>query len=664
MLEKLRKQGASAIIYVLFGILIAGFVINFGPQSGGGSEGCGGASPDTVIEVDGVEQGKAAWQFVYNGLQRGARQQRAEATMEILLRREILAQEAERRGLRISDELVDHKLKSGELYLPPSQRIDVPAMCERGMMQVCYFNESDGQWFFDYPKLQNLVTGLSMSMPNFKGQQERELLADMMADILRGSATASKEEALSRFVHQNTTVTFDAVQFDARSYEQALRLTPADVERFVAGHEAEIKAKFDAEAASYKGVPAQVHLRQIAVKRAAPAAAPAEPAPGQIATPPVADTGKADLEKARAEIVAGTKTFAAVASTLNDSEALRSMGGDLGWRAVDAPGLAAPALNDAVKALKAGEVSPVIETPSSYVLLTIEGAERKGDLTYDQVKAELALQLARTTWGKEAAKRAALEALAKAREAKGQNLDALFPRGAPKLTPEQMQQIQFRGGETGSVVWESQDVPAEWNDEGAGSAAGGAVAQAPAAAPAPTAAPAAEAPAAAPAAGAPAVPAPAAAPAAAVPVTASADVLPAMGEVAKPTTEKVGPINRDREEIATLGKSPTLIKALFDELSAGMLGPTVYEVDGSYVLVQVTEKKTADVAEFEKDPAQRVEWLQRERGEALLQQWVADRCQALVKDGKVSFNKDRVQDHDEKGNALPITYQPCSLLAQ
>ena len=37
---------------------------------------------------------------------------------------------------------------------------------------------------------------------------------------------------------------------------------------------------------------------------------------------------------------------------------------------------------------------------------------------------------------------------------------------------------------------------------------------------------------------------------------------------------------------------------------------------------------------------------------------------SIGKDGKVSFNKDRVQDSDEKGNALPITYQPCSLLAQ
>ena len=34
MLQEMRENSRSAIIYVLFGILIAAFVISFGPQSG------------------------------------------------------------------------------------------------------------------------------------------------------------------------------------------------------------------------------------------------------------------------------------------------------------------------------------------------------------------------------------------------------------------------------------------------------------------------------------------------------------------------------------------------------------------------------------------------------------------------------------------------------
>src|SRR5690348_9523933 len=37
MLEQMRKSSQSLLIYVLFGIVIAVFIINFGPQSRGGS---------------------------------------------------------------------------------------------------------------------------------------------------------------------------------------------------------------------------------------------------------------------------------------------------------------------------------------------------------------------------------------------------------------------------------------------------------------------------------------------------------------------------------------------------------------------------------------------------------------------------------------------------
>ena len=37
MLEQMRKSSRSLLIYVLFGIVIAVFIINFGPQSQGSS---------------------------------------------------------------------------------------------------------------------------------------------------------------------------------------------------------------------------------------------------------------------------------------------------------------------------------------------------------------------------------------------------------------------------------------------------------------------------------------------------------------------------------------------------------------------------------------------------------------------------------------------------
>ena len=55
-------------------------------------------------------------------------------------------------------------------------------------------------------------------------------------------------------------------------------------------------------------------------------------------------------------------------------------------------------------------MTPVITTDKGAYLVMAED-KREGDLSFDQVKREIAKELARDTWGKEAAKRAAIAAL-------------------------------------------------------------------------------------------------------------------------------------------------------------------------------------------------------------------------------------------------------------
>jgi parvulin-like peptidyl-prolyl isomerase len=665
MLEKLRKSGASVLIYVLFGILIAGFVINFGPQSGGSSQGCtgSGVGADTVLEVDGEELGHSAWRFAYN-MRGGKGTGKAEAVLEELLRSQILASEAAARGLVVSDDLIDRKIKAGEIHLV-GRRWDLDSACE-SRQGPCYFTEVDDQWFFDFERLKVMLDQLSLSMGQFKDNQRREILADMVAELLRGSAAASRDEALARFIHENTRVSFDAVSFSSTAYRAALKVGAADIERFLASHEAEVKAKFDADARLWKGLKPQAKVRQIFIAKApktAPAADPADPTAAAAATAP--DPGKAQLEAIRGEVTGGKKTFAEIAATSNDTEARKAAAGELGWLTVDSPALPDPALNDAVKALKKGDVSPVIETSRGFYLLTVEDT-REGDLSFDQVKHELAAELARDVWSKEAAKRAALDALGQARAGTGKNLSDLFTKakepaggggfeGLENLSPEDrerlLEQIRQMQQQQGSLTWESQDIPAEWAQT--------AEAQAPAPTAAPTAAPAAApaaAPTAAPAAGD--APAPAAAPADTA-VVASADVLPPMGEVAKPEVRGYGPMVRDRDQIPRLGKSAPLMKALFDELTPGMLAPRVFDVDGNYVLVQVTQKDQAKVDEFEKDADSRVASLVDERGEKVLETWLAARCKKLVEEKKIEFQKDLVTEFDEQNKPVRMSYQPC-----
>src|SRR5690606_13991618 len=199
---------------------------------------------------------------------------------------------------------------------------------------------------------------------------------------------------------------------------------------------------------------------------AAPDAAQ-EPAPAPAATDPEAkkkaDEAKKKLEDAKKKLEAvrtaaakDKQKFIDAAKKLNSEEAMKSSAGDLGWRTADSAMLGDKALTDAVKSLKPGEMTPVITTERGAYLILAED-QREGDLTFDQVKHEIARQMALDVWSKEAARRAALSALDKARAGTGFSLDQLYEKrqqapanpgidiqqilNNPNIPPEEKQKI-------------------------------------------------------------------------------------------------------------------------------------------------------------------------------------------------------------------------------
>jgi hypothetical protein len=403
---------------------------------------------------------------------------------------------------------------------------------------------------------------------------------------------------------------------------------------------------------------------------AAPASGGAAPATTATPVEVTPDPGRTRLEAAREEIVGKKRTFEAAAAELNSKEDDRASSGLLGWRTVETPQLGDPALAEALKALAPGQVSAVVTTSKGFHLLTVED-KREGDLGYEQVKREIAMDLARNVWSGEAAKRAALAALEAARADGGKNLDQLYEVGPqkpnmdieqiinnPNISDEQKQQIlEMLMQQSGAIEWESQDIPARWGDAeprpGAASAvpaAGGG--NTPAANTAAGSAP----PAAAP---------PPAAPAAGSggdEIAATSDQLPTFAEIAKPKRQSVGPMPRTRGDIPGLGTSKELVRALFDELTVGMLATRIYKVSDDYVLVQVKAKATPKLDDFEKDAEKSVAELASVRGEQLLNHWLTSRCEALVKENKIKPEQSLLREEDEQGRRIQIPYTPCQNL--
>jgi hypothetical protein len=726
MLEQMRRKGASVFIYLIFGILIAIFVVTLGAPSGGEGSGCGTQSNE-VVDVDGSGANLSAYRIAYsNHFNRLRSREKVYFAIETLIRREILADAATEKGLRVTGDMVDEEIKRG-YFFQGGLRIPLGANI--------FDEHEDGTRTWNVRKFKNWVANLDVkSTSTYRDEQIRSMQAALMYELLTQSTRVSREEALSDFLYTKNTVSYDVVTFAAAPYRAALRLTDADIERYLTTHEADVKARYTQDERLYKGLKPQLKLRQIFIAKAEPPKAPEkapEPTPpgsgsaagsaagsgagSGSATPPPApkkeepkkvepakvvglpiEEAKAKLETARAAIAANKQKFADAAKQLATDENAKVNGGDLGWRGVENPQLGDKAVNDAVKALKPGEMTPVITTDTGAFLVMAED-KREGDLAYDKVKHELAAELARDVYAKEAAKRAALASIEEARKDTGKNLYDMFEKepdpggGMPNLDflndpnmseedkrmileqlKQQMQQQQQKSGKV--ITWESKDIPVKWDSHSekdppaAGSGSAKPAAGSGSATPAAGSGSATTTPAAgggsstAPSSGSGTTPPPVEAPLPGIatvipPVEATKDQLPQFGTVEKP---KIVHFSSESRKSILPGLAKELTPVIFDELSAGMLAKRVYEVEGNYVLVQITNKTQAKVEDFDKEADRYISRLQLVRSYSAVEDWLEERCKALHKDKKIVPMKELVSETDEKtGKPAPQVYQPC-----
>jgi hypothetical protein len=147
-------------------------------------------------------------------------------------------------------------------------------------------------------------------------------------------------------------------------------------------------------------------------------------------------------------------------------------------------------------------------------------------------------------------------------------------------------------------------------------------------------------------------------PPAATEVVASTDTLPAFDTVKAPNVTRFGPAPR-ATSMSGLGTSKEAVNALFDELSPGMLAKHVYEADGNYVVLQLISRTQPKVEDFEKDADRLVEELRQQRAQAFVEEWLSERCKKLVDDKKIKPNPQLIQEFDDAGKPLPVSYKPC-----
>ena len=407
MLEQMRQQSRSLLIYVLFGIVIAVFIINFGPQSPSSCK--GGKSVQTSLEGARVKNRLLTRQdFMYGMMMVGAQNippQRAkmmrlhETVMDMLIDREIMANEAERAGFRVTDEDVEDFIAESKLIgLGREQRASV--------------FEQDG--VFSHENFRKFVQfQLGMTPRSFIEQQRREMLANRMRDSLRAGVAVSPLEVKEDWTRQADQVNVEYLRFPVHRYEYELELRPEEIAKYAAANEEVLKKLYDErKAALYEKQPKQRHLRQILVKlKSEPTEA------DETAAQKKADGLAARIRKGEA--------FAKVAKAASEDERTKGRGGDLGWQRVGGTTLD-PAVDAKVTVAKDGELVGPIKTASGHILVLAE-ATREGTIAFDAARLELAENRLREEKSKAMAKSEADAALAKIKALPDKSLKDLYP---------------------------------------------------------------------------------------------------------------------------------------------------------------------------------------------------------------------------------------------
>ena len=206
MLEQMRKSSRSLLIMVLFGIVIAVFIINFGPQSQGTT--CEQMNKDDNYAAKVGSQTITSNDFRYGFMLMGgaqkatkaAQQERLKETvMDMLIERELLVETAEKLGVVVTDEEVEDRSPS------PGSPCWAPSALYPRLQKDGKFNYESFKMFVQFE--------LGMTPKAFLAQQRKELMASRVRNVLREGVNVSDDEVKNEFVRKNRQLNLEYMRF-------------------------------------------------------------------------------------------------------------------------------------------------------------------------------------------------------------------------------------------------------------------------------------------------------------------------------------------------------------------------------------------------------------------------------------------------------------------
>lgn len=393
------RQLASMIFILVIALV---FTLQFGP----GSRGCEAQRRHPESEqaalVNGREIAVRDFQRQYSAQLNFMRMQMQGSPISEALARQI--------GIpkQVMDRLVDDELlaQAAEKHGIDASDAEVLSALERN---PDFQKEGD----FDPETYTQMVRDYYRKTPHeYEGEIRRRLAAAKLQDIVEGTAVVSDEEIKTRYEKSGNKAQVTFVRFMPSMFSQKVQLKPDEVAAYAKDHQKELADYYDKNKFLYHQSE-QVHARHILVKV------------DRDADQAKKDEAKKKAEDLRKQLVDDKKDFAELAKANSDDPGSKDKGGDLGFNEASAW---VPEFSEAAFKLKAGEISPVVQTPFGFHIIKVEEKKPPQNKELKDVENEIARTLLSKEKAKTLAKTAAEAALAQAKT--GKKLMDLFPAKA------------------------------------------------------------------------------------------------------------------------------------------------------------------------------------------------------------------------------------------
>ena len=404
MLDILRANTKSAFTWLIVVGIVVVFAINFGPGSlSKGSEGgCSGGSAAYAARVNGKTIPASEWDRQYRQLYTLFRQQAGDAftreladqlglpaqAMDQIIDRELVVQEARRRGLTIGKAELTRAVHA------------IPSFQENGQFSFALYEES--------------ARAMYGSAGKFEAALKDDLLYQKMMAAVRATVKVSEAEVRETWEGEADRVSLQFVRVPLAAAEATVKVTADEVKAFAAKEAARV-ARFHQENPARFDQRKKVRVSHLLAK-AAPGGDDA--------------AARKKITEAQARLAKG-EDFAKVAQALSDDEGTRATGGDVGFVS---EGLFDEAFAKAALSLEKGQVSEPVRSGAGWHLLRAEEVVPAKIVPLEAAKETIARELLVKDRAAALARERAQAALA---AAKGGRALAAIKVGASTAAPEE-----------------------------------------------------------------------------------------------------------------------------------------------------------------------------------------------------------------------------------